>query len=680
MASCQTARWVASAPYVRLTVTETSTAGKTSPLSWKLEYYSDAGASTSYQKEYSVTIAGNVVKSGTYDINGKTGWHTIASGTQSVTRTTSAQTIAFSLSFRFGLNWSGVFGGTKTASGSVSVAAEETYTIAYNANGGSGAPSSQTKRIDVAITLSKTKPTRTGYTFQGWATSASGSVAYASGANYTANKTITLYAVWKINTYTIAFNAAGGTGGPTSQTKSYNVALTISSSIPTREDYIFLGWATYPSSTTVVYTPGSSYTNNAAITLYAVWKVAYISPIVYNLIADRCDYTGAKSDEGLFGSIHFEWECTNDVTSITIEWASLSYGNGSTTVSATGKSGIVDVIVGDSMSVPDPSYTVLGNCAFDTDASYTVTVTVSDSRDSSNFTTTLAGCIYPLDVKAGGKGIAFGKPAELNDSDSLGGMGVADFAFDVKFNEPVYGNVLGLNKLPRIPANSDFNDYKTTGAWGVYKTADAATIANIPCPYAGRLEVNASTGEGILLEGWSYLRQRYIPYNEENATWERHLKRTDENVWTYTDWWRSSLTPAAAKKTYHEPKVLWVGAFYMQASHTIKLSEGIHEQPTGVVLVFTQYSASTGAAAPDYMHSFFIPKTLINTQSDLPGPGKGYHFEMAYSKYSCVCGKHLYIGYDEIAGSDTNVAVGTDSTTGITYNNKGFVLRYVIGV
>lgn len=71
------------------------------------------------------------------------------------------------------------------------------YTVSYSANGGSVAPSSQTKWKDEGITLSSTKPTRSGYNFKGWATSSAGSVAYASGASYTANASVTLYAVWE---------------------------------------------------------------------------------------------------------------------------------------------------------------------------------------------------------------------------------------------------------------------------------------------------------------------------------------------------------------------------------------------------------------------------------------------------------------------------------------------------
>ena len=74
------------------------------------------------------------------------------------------------------------------------------YTISYNANGGSGAPASQTKAYGANLTLSSTVPTRSGYTFLGWSTSSTATTAtYAKGATYTANMTATLYAVWKID-------------------------------------------------------------------------------------------------------------------------------------------------------------------------------------------------------------------------------------------------------------------------------------------------------------------------------------------------------------------------------------------------------------------------------------------------------------------------------------------------
>lgn len=83
-----------------------------------------------------------------------------------------------------------------------------TYTISYNANGGTNAPASQTKTEDVNLVLTKSVPKRDGYTFKGWATSASSQiVVYKAGATYTANANATLYAVWEkdIDTNASAF-------------------------------------------------------------------------------------------------------------------------------------------------------------------------------------------------------------------------------------------------------------------------------------------------------------------------------------------------------------------------------------------------------------------------------------------------------------------------------------------
>ena len=156
-----------------------------------------------------------------------------------------------------------------------------TYTLSYNANSGSGAPGSQQQTVtgggtapSMTFTISNTRPTRTGYDFLGWSTNQ-----YATAASYQPGGTITvsantiLYAIWKAVTYTVSYNANGGSGAPASQTKTYNVALTLSSTTPTRTGYTFLGWSTSSSATTATYSAGGSYTTNASATLYAVWQV-----------------------------------------------------------------------------------------------------------------------------------------------------------------------------------------------------------------------------------------------------------------------------------------------------------------------------------------------------------------------------------------------------------------------
>ena len=125
-------------------------------------------------------------------------------------------------------------------------------------------------------TCSVTSPSveKNGYEIIGWNTSNS---ATTSSWNVNTSKSIsansTYYPITKLNTYTVSYNANGGSGAPASQTKTTNNNLTLSSVKPTRVGYTFQGWGTSSSATTATYQPGGTYSNNKSITLYAVWKI-----------------------------------------------------------------------------------------------------------------------------------------------------------------------------------------------------------------------------------------------------------------------------------------------------------------------------------------------------------------------------------------------------------------------
>ena len=162
----------------------------------------------------------------------------------------------------------------------------QSYTISYNANGGSGAPAAQTKNHDVALTLSSTVPTRTGYTFQNWNTKDDGTgTTYKSGAQYTANAAATLYAQWTANTYTITYKDQGGanfsgthaSGNPTKHT--YGTATTLKTA--TKTGYTFGGWFTNSACTGNAVTSLGATAYTANITLYAKWTVITYT-ITYN--------------------------------------------------------------------------------------------------------------------------------------------------------------------------------------------------------------------------------------------------------------------------------------------------------------------------------------------------------------------------------------------------------------
>ena len=210
--------------------------------------------------------------------NEKSQWEHFAVGSKTVTvsRLSSARS--------FYVQWDGVIknpsGGenvlvdSSPAYYSYTVPALPTYTVSYSANGGSGAPGNQTKQHGTNITLSSTKPTRTGYSFSTWNTASNGTgTNYASGGTYTGNANLALYAKWTANTYTVSYNANGGQGAPSNQTKTYGTNLTLSSTRPTRTGYSFSTWNTASNGSGTNYAPGATYSGNSALTLYAQWTI-----------------------------------------------------------------------------------------------------------------------------------------------------------------------------------------------------------------------------------------------------------------------------------------------------------------------------------------------------------------------------------------------------------------------
>ena len=386
-----------------------------------------------------------------------------------VPKGTGAKNVAWSVAFKRAMDGY-VYDTAHTATGTIAVGALPSYTVSYNANGGSGAPSAQTKWYGSTLKLSTATPTRTGYSFLGWSTANDSSVEYAAGANYTANSGVTLYAVWKANTYTVSYNANGGTGAPGNQTKTYGVNLTLSSTKPTRTNYNFLGWATSASATTAQYAAGGTYSANSGVTLYAVWQLAYTKPRINGLSVERCDADGNALEEGTYARVSFAWDTDRTVSSITVTWTSVMGGSGSTNIPASGTSDNVSFVFGG------------GNLS--ADATYTIAVSVADSGGSTPASTTLSSIKYTIDFLAGGKGAAFGKAAEKeNTLDSIWTI-YARAGFE----------------YPVIPNNTDLNELLTPN---VYSGLNASDSGYINCPITSgtfTLEVFPAGGNGQIMQ------------------------------------------------------------------------------------------------------------------------------------------------------------------------------------
>ena len=147
------------------------------------------------------------------------------------------------------------------------------YTVTWNGNGGTPSKSSSSFHYNDALGTLPTA-TRTGYTFKGWSTSASGSVNVSTTTKVTGN--VTYYAVWTINSYTWTFDANGGTGD-TTKTLNYNATLstlpTASRASTAANNYTFAGWFDTDASTGgTQLTTSTKCTGNK--TWYARWTIS----------------------------------------------------------------------------------------------------------------------------------------------------------------------------------------------------------------------------------------------------------------------------------------------------------------------------------------------------------------------------------------------------------------------
>ena len=144
----------------------------------------------------------------------------------------------------------------------------EKYTVTFNANGGTVSPTSKTVTYGSKYGDLPT-PTRTGYTFNGWYTAASGGSKVTSSTTVTTASNHTLYAHWTPNQYTVTFDANDGSGWTTSQKVTYDSTY---GTLPTRTrtGYTFNGWYTAKTGGTKI-TSSSKVTTAKNHTLYAQW-------------------------------------------------------------------------------------------------------------------------------------------------------------------------------------------------------------------------------------------------------------------------------------------------------------------------------------------------------------------------------------------------------------------------
>lgn len=392
----------------------------------------------------------------------------------------------------------------------------------------------------------------------------------------------------------------------------------------------------------------------------------YTQPVIVKLTVLRCNEDGTENDQGPYVQAKFTATAT-DLNGVNAVKYALLYKKSTETDYTTVELNSIT----DPYSVTDHTYIF----AADTGSSYNLELRVSDDFYTVKRATVVSTAFTLMHWNADGTGMGIGKISEESN--------LLDIGLPTRFTQPVYGTVMGLSKLPEIPANSDLNDYMEFGAYAVYQNSIAETIANMPVAAAGRLEVSSTTGEGLRVSEWSYLRQRFIPYMLGYSTWERDVTRSDTNIWTYGEWYRTNLSAEASSRVYdtvmqYTPSgtVLWGGdmdsGWYMRDDQTATLSQKVSEQANGIVLVFCYFNGTSSTNIS--WQTAYVPKTLVSLV-----PGAFHTFKLSNDNFATVGMKRLYINDDSIVGNVNNILDGT-AASGITYENNKFVLRYVIGV
>ena len=144
--------------------------------------------------------------------------------------------------------------------------------ITFDKNDGSGTTVSQTVPYGESAALKTNSFTRRGYAFSDWNTKADGSgTAYGDGASISPSSNTTLYAQWTINTYSLSFDANGGSGSMSGGSAAYGESIQLPSNTFTRLKYTFNGWNTRADGSGTAYADSASLTLTEDTTLYAQW-------------------------------------------------------------------------------------------------------------------------------------------------------------------------------------------------------------------------------------------------------------------------------------------------------------------------------------------------------------------------------------------------------------------------
>lgn len=390
------------------------------------------------------------------------------------------------------------------------------------------------------------------------------------------------------------------------------------------------GFLTKSGTSTVTITVTDS-RGRTASTTRSITVIAYAAPKITSFQGFRCLQNGTENYDGTYLNAAVNFTIASVGSKNTASYT-LEYKLQSATTWTALTSGSVYAL----------KQNIISASGFmSTESSYDIRLSVTDYFTTVRSILEIPTAFTLLDFNASGRGLAFGKVSELTEG--------IEFALPTVFshaeipNSPIY-----------LQSGQDFNDILEPGFYAIPNTAVSGTLLNKP--WSG----TATGGLYVTVEGngMGKCQIAHALSKDAGAIYERSYYQS-----TWGDW-----------QTVHsgKGKILWTGGMYMTGGHIISFSEAASKQPSGIVLVFSEYY--DGEVKNQTFACRFVPKNLIAAHS-----GSGHSFWMSTSNGAYIATKYLYVRDDGITGHNNNSLV-IETTSGITLNNNRFVLRYVIGV
>lgn len=703
-----------------------SIANNTTTIGWKLELI--AGSSgcidSTASKDWSVTVNGTKY-SGTNKIGiSNNATKTLASGTTTISHNSDGtKTFSYSFSQEIAIYWGSTYIGSKSGSGTGTLDTIPRKSTLSVGNGVLGSTQTltvtrQSNSFTHTITAScggetvnicnKSTATSINFTpFLKWASE------NTTGTSVSVKYTITTYngnTSIGSNSYTVTCSIPS------------NVAPTCSIEVtdPTGYADIYGGFIKGLSKFKVVVTPTISYgsaiasystkandatytaasfttdvlKSSGSLTVKATVKdkrgrsgsasvsktvLDYSAPVINKLTVGRCNADGTANDQGEYAKVTFSGLITSlnnkNSASYKLQYKKSGSSGDPTEVILTDYDGLY--------SVTDGTYIF----AADTGSSYDVKIFAIDDFDSTPRTTSVSTGFTLMHWLASGRGMAIGKVAELEDT------------LDVKMRTVIRGDeyASGTSESGQLIIGDPYGYHIAFDNNEIMAKSNATTPSQLNVNSDGGLvviggslttggNINMPNNTSISIKNSSGAARPVVLMNSENTTsfgyggWANSEGTSvfeGNNILIRSRGYVSVISPYSGiteERYYGYCKTLWTGGHYMTADQTVTLSQGVQNQPNGIILVFSQYANWDSQNA--HFVQFFVPKGFVAAF-----PGSGSSFLMFRHTVLAPCTKYLYINNTTITGHANNdMNTTANAASGIKWEMDAFVLRAVYGV